>query len=273
MPEKIPSPVHGSSHEAKLDILDLLIVVLRHKLLIVACVLIAVAASFAYYAYFTPRTEYVKDSSPLYKSEVVMLTGEIEKIEAVIKSRQLLYNTIEKKNLLPRLFPEKWDQKNARWKVDRPPSMQDAYQKLRNSLQMKVDKTAFRDKVVFKDETVFMVTVTLVSHDTTLPQYALIQVVEELKVILRDLHDADEHKKGAVKVDIVDPPSPTEQIPPAIQSQQKPPLPVYVWGVPVLVFFLAVLLAFFLEYLKNLIKEEPDKYRKVKRNIGFRKRE
>jgi uncharacterized protein involved in exopolysaccharide biosynthesis len=52
-------------------------------------------------------------------------TGSIEAV-AVLKSRDFARDFIEQRGLLPILFPEDWDAKNSRWRVDDPPDIRHA---------------------------------------------------------------------------------------------------------------------------------------------------
>lgn len=65
------------------------------------------------------------------------------KITAVLESRSLRERVIKRLDLLPRLFPKKWDQEKGTWRLkpgESPPDLLDGAQKLKNYLSVSVDK-------------------------------------------------------------------------------------------------------------------------------------
>ena len=65
-------------------------------------------------------------------------------VEAVLKSRTLRERIIKDLNLLPLLFPDKWDSKNKRWILrgedDRAPTLLDGAEKLKDMISVSTDK-------------------------------------------------------------------------------------------------------------------------------------
>lgn len=65
-------------------------------------------------------------------------------VEAVLKSRTLRERVVKDLDLLPLLFPDKWDSKNKRWilkgKDDRPPTLLDGAEKLKKLISVSTDK-------------------------------------------------------------------------------------------------------------------------------------
>ena len=63
-------------------------------------------------------------------------------VEAVLESRTLKERVIKDLNLLPKLFPDKWDDVNHRWKVekDKEPTMLDGVKKLDKLMSVSTDK-------------------------------------------------------------------------------------------------------------------------------------
>jgi uncharacterized protein involved in exopolysaccharide biosynthesis len=64
-------------------------------------------------------------------------------IEAVLNSRILRERVIEDLNLLPLLFPDKWDNKNKRWILDEdenPPTLLDGAKELEDLISVSTDK-------------------------------------------------------------------------------------------------------------------------------------
>ena len=65
----------------------------------------------------------------------------MEEMQSILKSKRLLFGIIEKKNLLKRLFPKKWDKKKKIWKdPDKVPTIQDGYKALTAILHLNYDK-------------------------------------------------------------------------------------------------------------------------------------
>jgi uncharacterized protein involved in exopolysaccharide biosynthesis len=65
-------------------------------------------------------------------------------VEAVLKSRTLRERIIKDLNLLPRLFPHKWDEEDKKWilegKDDKPPTILDGIEKLGDLISVSTDK-------------------------------------------------------------------------------------------------------------------------------------
>jgi uncharacterized protein involved in exopolysaccharide biosynthesis len=65
--------------------------------------------------------------------------GSLEKIEAVLNSRDLSAKIIEKYDLMPILFEENWNSKKNAWLSEKPPTMQDGLNKIKGLLSVKTD--------------------------------------------------------------------------------------------------------------------------------------
>ena len=65
-------------------------------------------------------------------------------VEAVLKSRTLKERIINDLNLLPKLFPKKWDSKDRKWKLkgsdDEPPTILDGVKKLEKLMSVDTDR-------------------------------------------------------------------------------------------------------------------------------------
>lgn len=61
------------------------------------------------------------------------LTGEIE---LVLKSREFIFNVIDKYNLIPILYRKSWDEKNQKWLMEKPPTKQQAYALIVSKLEV-----------------------------------------------------------------------------------------------------------------------------------------
>ncbi|MCF8054953.1 MAG: hypothetical protein K9K75_07060, partial [Deltaproteobacteria bacterium] len=135
-------------HDAEISITDLLVPIIKQKLLIIIVLLAAVLVALMYYwlAPASYRSEAIIESTiPEETSSISsMLRGEIHssslaKFKLVMESRALNVAIIEKHNLLPIIFKANWDETNKRWKTA-PPTLEDAYLKLKSKLIVKTDK-------------------------------------------------------------------------------------------------------------------------------------
>ena len=65
-------------------------------------------------------------------------------VEAVLKSRTLREDVIKRLNLLPKLFPDKWDPTHKKWilkgKNDHPPTLYDGQKKLKDLISVSTDR-------------------------------------------------------------------------------------------------------------------------------------
>jgi len=81
--------------------------------------------------------------------------GETEKIMAILKSRTLTENVINRENLMPVLFEKAWDAKAGKWKYDDPkkqPNMEVAVKRMKSAVTIMDDKKGKTIKIsgVFK---------------------------------------------------------------------------------------------------------------------------
>jgi uncharacterized protein involved in exopolysaccharide biosynthesis len=61
------------------------------------------------------------------------LTGQIE---LVLKSREFIFNVIDRYNLMPLLYRKSWDEKNQKWLIEKPPTKQKAYALIISKLEV-----------------------------------------------------------------------------------------------------------------------------------------
>lgn len=146
--------------EDEINLLDYLIVLLRHKWLIMGMVLLSgLAAVFTTLrmpdiyrseATIAPRQKERTASSALSAFEglgglagdIVGLGGggSLEKIEVVLKSRHLSRTVVGRHNLMPRLFEEAWDKEKKKWKQNPTPTLQDAHATLVGMMTLSRDR-------------------------------------------------------------------------------------------------------------------------------------
>lgn len=63
-----------------------------------------------------------------------------ERLLAVLQSRTVSMDLVQSLDLLPRLFPERWDLTKQQWRTDRPPTLQDALRKLKSQSSITATK-------------------------------------------------------------------------------------------------------------------------------------
>lgn len=63
-----------------------------------------------------------------------------ERLLAVLRSRTLSTEVIQSLDLLPRLFPQKWDAEKGQWRTDKPPTLQDALRQLQKQVGIAASK-------------------------------------------------------------------------------------------------------------------------------------
>ena len=219
--------------------------------------------------------------------------GEVDKIEVLLKSRQLVQLVVEKHNLMPLLFEEKWDAQKKGWKEGPVPTMQDAFNLLGKGL-LKVTRDRKTDVIT-------------VSIEHKNPQFArsvadyyLTELSEGLRA--KVLKDAQENMRflkeqldrttdsllrekiyGMLAKEIekdtfaraqtyygfyvLDPP-----IAPDLNKKASPKRSMICILSVVVAFFIAIFLAFFLEYLGRIKTEDPDRYQQLKDGLRLRRR-
>ena len=214
--------------------------------------------------------------------------GSAEKFDIVLKSRHLSARVVERYKLMPRLFEEAWDADEKEWRNDPPPTLQDAHKAITAML------TISRDT---------MSEVLTVKFDHKEPKFARDMVdhyLTELSESLREetLKDAEENQRflrkqleqtsdvllkdkiyGMLAREIeketfaraqtyysflvLDPP-----IVPDLNKKVKPRRSLICILSVTVVFFLAVFLAFFLEYVHNVrTTEDPERLRALQEGL------
>ena len=135
--------------EDEINLLDYLIVLLKHKKLIICLVFLAGLAGLIM----------TRGETKLYKSEAIIVPQEggiasfgrsnqrysgpgqysigkssSGKLLMMLDSRQLTAMVIEKYNLKPVLFSDMWDEKGKKWKTDAPPTLYSACEVMKKLL-------------------------------------------------------------------------------------------------------------------------------------------
>ena len=135
----------GMPEEDEINLLDLFIVLLRHKVMILSVVFLAGIAAvvisllmpnvYRSEATIAPTTQEKSGGGlaalggfgAMIAAEVgIGATGSLDQFDVVLKSRDLTNTIIREHNLLPVIFEKSWDPKNGDWKVGEPSSLQKA---------------------------------------------------------------------------------------------------------------------------------------------------
>jgi uncharacterized protein involved in exopolysaccharide biosynthesis len=132
-----------SAQEDEINLLDLFIVLLKHKAMIFSFVLLAgiMAVVISMQMPNIYRSEITISPTTQEKTGGALsalggfgamiasdmgigATGSLDQFEVVLKSRDLTNGIVRKYDLLPILFDKSWDAQNKRWKVGKPSALQ-----------------------------------------------------------------------------------------------------------------------------------------------------
>ena len=296
--------------EDEINLLDLFIVLFKHKVMIVSIVFLTGVITIAYsltlpniYRSECTIAPTVQEKGggglaalgglgAMIASEAgITAAGSLEQFDVVLKSRELTNAIVRKYNLLPILFEKSWDVENKRWKVKKPPTLQDAYFAVQGLLKVAPDKkqNIMRLSVEMKDP--LMAQRILNYYIVGLSEFLRQQTLEEasaqqaqlsqqlakttdplLKNRLYELIARQIEKDTLAKVqkhfsfNVIDPAFVPEK-------KFKPKRAQICILSVVVAFFVAVFLAFFLEYVHNLkTREDPERLAKLRNALRFRRR-
>ena len=305
--------------EDEIHLLDLLMVLLKYKFLIIGIVFLSSAVAVVISLQMTNiyRSEATIVARVQEKTEFNPLSalggfggivaegigfgsgGSLEKLEVVLRSRNLRARVINKHNLMPNLFADIWNEEKKKWFLDETPTLQDGLAEVIDRLTLRVDIKKNNIKVGFNHE------------DPEVAQKVVDYFLTELSEILREevLQDAKENKRFFHKqlentVDtllkekiytmlakeieketfakaqkyysfqVLDPP-----IVPDLDKQIRPKRALICILVVIVSFFLAVFLAFLIDYVHRLKSEDPERYKNLvqgmkpwKPDVGTRRR-
>jgi uncharacterized protein involved in exopolysaccharide biosynthesis len=298
------------AEEDSINLLDLLIVLLKHKKMIVAVVFLAGILAVVYSMKTPNRYRSECTIAPtsqekgvgglaalgglgaMVASDMGLNTaGSLDQFEVVLKSRALANTIITQHNLMPILYAKSWDAKNKRWKVKKPPTQQAAYLVLQRILQATPDKkknimtlsAQFNDPRLAQQILNYYVVglsefLRRQSLDEAAAQQAqLYQQLAKtsdplLKNKLYDLIARQIEKETLAKVQKY---YSFNVIDPAYVPERKfsPKRTQIVILSVVVAAFLAIFFAFFLEYINNARKsEDPERLANLKNALRFRPR-
>lgn len=313
-PATLPPECYGDHSDDEISLLDLFMVLVRRKGLITGLVFFTGLAAGVISLQMTNiyRSEATIAPRELEQSKGKALTGALgglgglvasefglgggsdaDRIDVLLKSRQLAHLVVEKHNLLPILFEKKWDGQKKAWKETPAPTIQDAYKLIKDDL-LKVTRDPKTD----------VITASIEHKDPefakTMMQYYLTELSEGLRA--KVLKDAQENMRflteqldrttdpllrekiynmlaKEIEKDtfaraqtyygfyVLDPP-----IAPDLDKKARPKRALICVLSVVVAFFVAVFLAFFLEYLSRLKTDDPDRYQQLKDGLRLRRK-
>ncbi|HDI78102.1 MAG TPA: hypothetical protein ENF54_00510 [Desulfobacteraceae bacterium] len=295
--------------EDEINLLDLFIVLLKHKWLIFFMVFFAGIASvivtlrmpniYRSEATIVPRKSAQSSGSSILKglggfgAEILGIggSGDPQKFETILKSRELTKRIVTKYHLLPVLFKEEWDRVKKRWKKNPPPTIQDAHKALMEMLHVVKDRKSDVMRIQFD------------SKDPVFAKEMVERFIKELSEFLREatLRDSQEKRRFfeeqlksisdvllkekiynllAKEIEketftraqkyygfqVLDPP-----VVPDLNKKIKPKRRMICMVSVVTALFLSIFLAFFLEYIHNIKeKEDPERLKKLKESMKLK---
>jgi uncharacterized protein involved in exopolysaccharide biosynthesis len=310
-----PSERHPEEpYDDEINLLDLFMVLVRRKWLVIGLVFLTGVAAVIISLQMTNiyRSEATIAPKELEQSTGTALSGALgglgglvasefglgggsdaDKIEVLLKSRQLTNLVVEKHNLLPILFDKQWDAQKKAWKEAPAPTIQDAYKLIKDGLLK-----------VTRDRKTNVITASIEHKDPefakSMMQYYLTELSEGLRAkVVKDAQEnmrflteqldrttdpllrekiysmlAKEIEKATFAraqtyygFYVLDPP-----IAPDLNKKASPKRSLICILSVVVAFFVAVFLAFFLEYLNRLKTEEPDRYQQMKDGLRLRRK-
>ncbi|MBW2630912.1 MAG: hypothetical protein JRC90_03965 [Deltaproteobacteria bacterium] len=287
---------HDWPEENEINILDFIIVLLKHKRMIFFFVFIAGVAAVVVSLLMTNIYQSECTITPIEQEKASLSNrlsalgglaamavsqtgiggaGSLEKFEVVLKSRDLTNGLVKKHKLMPVIFKDSWDEKTKTWKTEEPPTLQDAYKLIQGGmLKIKPDKkiNVLKLGFLFPDPAVArkLLNYYVDGMSEFLRQQALENVATQSKALQEQLVTTADpllrtklaeiiaqyvEKETLAKVqkyygfNVIDPPF--------VPEKKFKPRRAQICILSVIVaFFMAIFLAFFMEYVGNLKKNE-----------------
>ncbi|MDI6726801.1 MAG: Wzz/FepE/Etk N-terminal domain-containing protein [Smithellaceae bacterium] len=294
--------------EDEIHLLDLFIILLKHKVMIISLVILTGIGAVIYSlqlpdiyrseAIIAPTAQEkgagglasLGGLGAMIASEAgINVSGSIDQFNVVLKSRELTHIIIEKHNLMPVLFKKSWDDKGKRWTTEKPPLFDDAYKRIHGLLAIMPDKKQNILRLSFELEDPRLTQTILNYYITGLSEFLRNQTLEEaaahqvhlaqqltttgdplLKNKLYELIARQIEKETLAKIQKY---YSFNVIDPSFVPERKfKPKRAQICIISVLVaFFIAIFLAFFREYVHNLkTHEDPERLNNLKKYLRFR---
>lgn len=303
---KQPEYQGAMPEEDEINLLDLFIVLLRHKVMIISVVFLAGVAAVVASLLMTN----------IYRSEVLIAPtaqekggalsalggfgamiaseagigagGSLEQFEVVLKSRELTGAIVREKNLLPVLFEDDWDAAAKKWK-DEAPKTEDIHKALQTLLDVKPDKKKNVMTVGFQskdpEQAKQILDYFVVGMSEFLRQQKLEEAVAQQKHLYQQLAQTTDPLLKNKLYELIAKQIETETLakvqkyysfniidPSFVPERKFKPKRAQICLLTVVVaFFIAIFLAFFLEYIKNIgTREDPERLANLRRYLRFR---
>ena len=299
-PRQQQRPENYPPYEDEINLLDYVIVLLKHKWMIFFLVFIAGVAAVIYSlrlpeiyrsestivpigqekASLSSRLSALGGFGAMVASQVgIGGAGSLEKFEIVLKSRKLTNDLVEKHKLMPVIFKDSED----------PPTLQDAYKAVQGMLEIKPDKKngVLKLGFLFPDPAVAqkLLNYYVDGMSEFLRQQSLENVATQSKALQEQLVTTTDpllrtklaeiiaqyvEKETLAKVqryygfNVIDPPF--------VPEKRFKPKRAQICILSVIVaFFMAIFLAFIMEYVGNLKKnEDPERLENLKKYMKLR---
>jgi len=296
--------------EDEINLLDMFIVLLKYKRIIFFFVFIAGVAAVIYSLILTNiyRSECtiipIEQEKASLSSSLSALggfgamvasqvgiggAGSLEKFEIVLKSREMTNNLVEKHKLMQIIFEDSWDEQTKTWKTEEPPTLQDAYKSIQGKLEIKADKKSGVLKLgfLFKDPKIAQRILGYYVNGMSefLRQQSLENVATQSKALQEQLITTTDPLLRTKLAEIIAQYVETETLtkvqkyygfniidPPFVPEKKFKPKRAQICILSVIVaFFMAIFLAFFMEYVDNLKKnEDPERLENLKKYMKLR---
>ncbi len=305
-----PESRYEMVEEEEINLLDLFIVLLKHKWMIFWIVfiagLLAVISSLLMTKIYRSECTIVpiEQEKTSLSSSLSALgglgamvasqvgiggSGSLEKFEVVLKSRELTNNLVEKHNLMPVIFKDSWDEKTKKWKTEEPPTLQDAYEAMQAILSVNADikknvltlAFLFPDPILAKEFLNYYVE----GMSEFLRKQALESVATQGKALQEQLLTTSDPLLRTKLAEVIAQYVEKETLakvqkyygfniidPPFVPERKFKPKRAQICILSVIVaFFMAVFLAFIREYVSNLKEnEDPERLANLRKYMKLR---
>jgi len=298
------------AEEDEINLTDLLVVLVKHKILIIGLaffsgigalvVSLLMTNIYRSEATIVARTDDKATVNPLSALGGIagMVTedfgfggrGSLEKLEVVLKSRNLTNSVIQKHKLMPVIFPDFWNEKAKKWDTDKPPTLQDGWEEMQDRLSISTDVKKNTIKVGFDHKDPETAKKIVDYYLTELSEVLREEVLQDaaqnmrffreqldrtfdtlLKEKIYTLLAKEIEKETFAKAQkyysfqVLDPP-----IVPDPDKKVWPKRALICILTVIVAFFCAVFLAFFKEYLYRLKIDDPERYQNLVQGLRLR---
>ena len=298
--------------EDEISLLDLFMVLLRHKALIVGLVFLTGVAAVIISLQMTNiyRSEATIAPKESEKTSAGALSalggfggmvagelglgggGSLEKLEIMLKSRKLSETVIKKYELMPIIFEEQWEAKEKKWLVDPAPTLQDGQKAMQNMLTVSSDPKQGTIEVgidhkdpetarkilgyyltelseILRQEVIRDAAENMRFFREQLDRTSDILLKEKVYTLLAREIERDTFARAQeyYSFNVLDPP-----FVPDLDKKVRPKRSLICILSVVVAFFVAVFLAFLIEYVNRLKTEDRERYQEVVEGLKFWRR-